>query len=129
MSYTFNPSARQQAGLEVACAWFNATNETALSPGEYLTQRVSEVLDNYADHHAVGLITPYEFVERFQRIGVYEAIYARSLTDVNVANYLGILRAKRDNVNLFSPTVAAGLGYLVAVGALTQAQADQVVTP
>lgn len=123
MNITITP--RQQAGLEAACA----ASETSITPEEYLLARVGEVLDGYATAYGIGFITPYEFVERFQKLGAYDAIFALSEKDEHVAGYLAVLRAKTDAVNLYSPTVTQGLSYLVAIGALTLSDALSIQTP
>lgn len=120
MSIVFNPTPRQAAALQAVCALHNANNRVNLTPDEFVQQElVAKQLDGYAQTLRVGLIPPYEFVERFQRLGRYDSIFELAKSDRNVAGYLAILREKRDDVNLFSETVGQGLGYLMALGQLT----------
>lgn len=120
---------RQQAGLDAATAAFNATLDPAATPltsQQYLDQRTGELLDSYADTHAVGQISPFAFTERFVKEGVFDAIVAAAATDANVAGLLAELRAKVDPVDLFSPKVSAGLGYLQSVKLITADQAARI---
>lgn len=129
MNLTLTP--RRIAALAAAAAAHNTLHAhdddfVPVTPDEYLQSRVNDVLDSYATTFTVGLLTPYEFVECFVRINVYDAIVEAAKTDTNIAQYLSVLRAKTDHVNLFSPTVTSGLAYLRSKGLLTQAQADEI---
>lgn len=134
MSLTIPTTSRQEAALAAAAAADNVANrrDPPLTPEQFATMRFGAEMDGWAQTLEVGLITVYEFVERFQKEGVYEAIVARSETDPHVAGYLGELRKKGTKpgedprVNLFSPTVAAGLGYLVTIELITTEQAQRI---
>jgi hypothetical protein len=123
---------RQIAGLAAATAAFNEAHKDApdfkpLSTDDYLAARTGELLDSYATTYGVGFITPYAFVERFVKEGVYDQIVAAANAgDKAIAGYLDTLRAKSDDVNLLSPTVAAGLGYLQQIKLITADQAARI---
>jgi hypothetical protein len=122
MTITIELTPRQQAALQAAADNHNGNNAAALTAEQFAHLRLTQELDGYATTLRVGLVPPYEFVERFQRLGVYDRIFELAKTDQNVAGYLAILREKRDDVNVFSPTVAQGLAYLAARGVLTNEQ-------
>lgn len=93
------------------------------SVDDYVQQALNRVAESWADTHAVGIIPVAAFVRRFPG-AVMDVVNAS--TDPTVAAILAQLNAVQ-MVRLWHPTTTQGVGYLVSVGLLTQAQADVVL--
>lgn len=116
---------RHIAGVNAA---YQATIPTEGNPpfasaAEYLQARVEDIATSWAEVHAVGIIPVSAFVRRFPG-AVMDAANASS--DPNVVAILAQLDAVQ-TVRLWHATTVQGVGYLVAAGYLTQAQADVVL--
>jgi len=89
----------------------------------YVQAAIERVADSWAETTNVDRIPVSAFVRRFPG-PVMDAVKAS--TDPNVIAILAQLDAVQ-TVRLGHPTTTQGVGYLVAAGLLTQAQADVVL--
>lgn len=93
------------------------------SPQAYVQDAIERVADSWAETTNVDRIPVSAFVRRFAG-PVMDAVNAS--TDPNVIAILAQLDAVT-TVRLGHPTTTQGVGYLVSVGLMTQAQADVVL--
>ena len=93
------------------------------SPQEYAQARFEDVATSWAETTGVDRIPVSAFVRRFPGAAM-DAVKASA--DPNVIAILAQLDAVT-TVRLGHPTTVQGVGYLVAAGLLTQAQADVVL--
>ena len=123
---------RHIAGANAACAADNAARAASGNPA--LTQRTTEqyvqdmidgVAESWAETTGVDRISVAAFVRRFPG-SVMDSVNAARLTDPTVAAILAQLDAVT-HVRLGAQTTVQGVGYLVAAGYMTQAQADVVL--
>ena len=91
----------------------------------YVQAAIERVADSWAETTNVDRIPVSAFVRRFPG-PVLDAVNEAALTDANVAAILAQLDAVK-TVRLGHPTTTGGVGYLVAAGLMTQAQADVVL--
>lgn len=89
----------------------------------YVQAAIERVAESWAESNNVDRIPISAFVRRFPG-AVMDAINAS--TDPNVIAILAQLDAVQ-TVRLGHPTTTQGVGYLVSVGLMTQAQADAVL--
>lgn len=89
----------------------------------YVQAAIERVAESWAESTNVDRIPVSAFVRRFPGV-VMDAVKASA--DPNVAAILAQLDAVT-TVRLGHPTTTQGVGYLVSVGLLTQAQADAVL--
>lgn len=89
----------------------------------YAQDAIERVADSWAESTGVDRIPVSAFVRRFPG-PVMDAVKASA--DPNVIAILAQLDAVQ-TVRLGHPTTTNGVGYLVSVGLLTQAQADVVL--
>lgn len=89
----------------------------------YVQAAIERVAESWAETTGVDRIPVSAFVRRFPG-AVMDAVKASA--DPNVAAILAQLDAVQ-TVRLGHPTTTNGVGYLVSVGLLTQAQADVVL--
>jgi hypothetical protein len=131
MDYTITISPRHAAGLQAAANADNASHGTSLTPGEYLSLRVNDVLDSYADAFAIGVLTPFAFVQRFTP-AEYARIVDLASTNPVVAGLLARLEVV-SSVHLFNEEAQQGVGYLTTVPAsdpiISPARAATILTP
>ena len=90
---------------------------------EYVQAALERVAESWAETTNVDCIPVSAFVRRFPG-AVMDAVKASA--DPSVAAILAQLDAVQ-TVRLGHPTTTNGVGYLVSVGLLTQAQADVVL--
>ena len=90
----------------------------------YVQAAIERVAESWAETTGVDRIPVSAFVRRFPG-AVMDAVKASA--DPNVAAILAQLDAVQ-TVRLGHPTTTNGVGYLVSVGLLTQAQADVVLS-
>ena len=95
------------------------------SPQEYAQARFEDVATSWAESTGVDRIPVSAFVRRFPGAAM-DAINAAALSNPTVAAILAQIDAVQ-TVRLGHPTTTQGVGYLVSVGLLTQAQADVVL--
>jgi len=93
------------------------------SVNAYVQAAIERVAESWAETTGVDRIPVSAFVRRFPGV-VMDAVKASA--DPNVAAILAQLDAVT-TVRLGHPTTTQGVGYLVSVGLLTQAQADVVL--
>lgn len=93
------------------------------SAQDYAQQAMDRVCESWAETTGVDRIPVSAFVRRFPG-PVMDAVNASA--DPTVAAILAQLDAVQ-TVRLGHPTTTNGVGYLVSVGLLTQAQADAVL--
>lgn len=91
----------------------------------YVQAAIERVAESWAETTNVDRIPVSAFVRRFPG-PVMDAVNEAALTDANVAAILAQLDAVK-TVRLGHPTTTGGVGYLVAAGLMTQAQADVVL--
>jgi len=103
-------------------AWL-ATPNRPETVGEYAQDAIERVAESWAESTGVDRIPVSAFVRRFPG-PVMDAVNAS--TDPNVIAILAQIDAVQ-TVRLGHPTTTQGVGYLVSVGLLTQAQADVVL--
>ena len=105
-------------------AWL-ATPNRPETVGEYVQDAFERVADSWAESTGVDRIPVSAFVRRFPGAAM-DAINAAALSNPTVAAILAQIDAVQ-TVRLGHPTTTQGVGYLVSVGLLTQAQADVVL--
>ena len=103
-------------------AWL-ATPDRPEAVGQYVQAAIERVAESWAESTGVDRIAVSAFVRRFPG-AVMDAINASS--NPTVAAILAQIDAVQ-TVRLGHPTTTQGVGYLVSVGLLTQAQADVVL--
>ena len=103
-------------------AWL-ATPDGPEAVGQYVQAAIGRVAESWAESTGVDRIAVSAFVRRFPG-AVMDAINASS--NPTVAAILAQIDAVQ-TVRLGHPTTTQGVGYLVSVGLLTQAQADVVL--
>ena len=91
----------------------------------FVQAKVQEWAEQLAESTNVDRIPVSAFVRRFPG-AVMDAVNAAAANDPTVAAILAQLDAVQ-TVRLGHPTTTNGVGYLVSVGLLTQAQADVVL--
>ena len=91
----------------------------------YVQAAIERVAESWAETTGVDRIPVSAFVRRFPG-AVMDAVKAAALSNPTVAAILAQLDAVQ-TVRLGHPTTTNGVGYLVSVGLLTQAQADVVL--
>lgn len=91
----------------------------------YVQAAIERAAESWAESTNVDRIPVSAFVRRFPG-PVLDAVNEAALTDANVAAILAQLDAVK-TVRLGHPTTTGGVGYLVAAGLMTQAQADVVL--
>lgn len=91
----------------------------------YVQAAIERVADSWAESTGVDRIPVSAFVRRFPGAAM-DAINAAALSNPTVAAILAQIDAVQ-TVRLGHPTTTQGVGYLVSVGLLTQAQADVVL--
>lgn len=101
--------------------WRRAVDGSSVA--DFVQRQVDNMLDSWAETTGVDRIPVGAFVRRFPG-GVMDAVNASA--DPNVVAILAQLDAVQ-TVRLGHPTTLQGVGYLVAQGYLTQAQADVVL--
>lgn len=121
---------RHIAGANAACAADNAARAASGNPAltqrtteQYVQARVSDMFESWAETTGVDRIPVGAFVRRFPG-AVMDAVNASS--DPNVIAILAQLDAVT-HVRLGAQTTIQGVGYLVAIGLLTQAEADEIL--
>ena len=92
---------------------------------EYVQAALERVAESWAETTNVDCIPVSAFVRRFPGAAM-DAINAAALSNPTVAAILAQIDAVQ-TVRLGHPTTTQGVGYLVSVGLLTQAQADVVL--
>ena len=92
----------------------------------YAQAAIERVAESWAESTNVDRIPVSAFVRRFPGAAM-DAVNAAAATDATVAAILAQLDAVQ-TVRLGHPTTTQGVGYLVSVGLLTQAQADVVLS-
>mgnify|MGYP000653309582 CR=1 FL=1 len=92
----------------------------------FVQAKVQEWAEQLAESTNVDRIPVSAFVRRFPGAAM-DAVNAAAATDATVAAILAQLDAVQ-TVRLGHPTTTQGVGYLVSVGLLTQAQADVVLS-
>ena len=92
----------------------------------YVQAAIEGVAESWAESTGVDRIPVSAFVRRFPGV-VMDAVNTAALSNPTVAAILAQLDAVQ-TVRLGHPTTTQGVGYLVSVGLLTQAQADVVLS-
>ena len=105
-------------------AWL-ATPDRPEAVGQYVQAAIERVAESWAESTGVDRIPVSAFVRRFPGAAM-DAINAAALSNPTVAAILAQIDAVQ-TVRLGHPTTTQGVGYLVSVGLLTQAEADVVV--
>ena len=95
------------------------------SVGAYVQAAIERVAESWADSTGVDRIPVSAFVRRFPGAAM-DAINAAAIINPTVAAILAQLDAVQ-TVRLGHATTTQGVGYLVSVGLLTQAQADTLL--
>lgn len=90
----------------------------------YVQAAIDRVCESWADTTGVDRIPVGAFVRRFPG-DVMDQVNERAATDPQVAAILAQLDAVT-HVRLGAGTTLQGVGYLVSIGLLTQAQADAI---
>lgn len=91
----------------------------------YVQAAIERVAESWAESTNVDRIPVSAFVRRFPGAAM-DAINTAAMSNPTVAAILAQLDAVQ-TVRLGHPTTTNGVGYLVSVGLLTQAQADVVL--
>ena len=91
----------------------------------YVQAAIERVAESWAESTNVDRIPVSAFVRRFPGAAM-DAINTAALSNPTVAAILAQLDAVQ-TVRLGHPTTTNGVGYLISVGLLTQAQADVVL--
>lgn len=123
----------QLAGAQAATDAFNAatspnadgTPATPITAQQYVQQAMERAALSWRDQYAVDRVTSGAFVLRFTQ-AEYDAISTAAQTDPAVAGFMQRVN-ESPFVWLGSAEVQQAMAYVVSLGLVTQARADEVL--
>jgi hypothetical protein len=124
-TYTLNVTdAKQLSGIAKAVAAYNAANASVpgfvpLTDAQYLAQIVTTAIVSWAVQFNSGLITPYDWSQRFTTTE-WSALLTLSNTNTTVKNRLNNYLGKT-YLDVTDPSLVSDMNALVGLGVLANA--------